>query len=406
MKRISAISLPLLAFACLLVAWTRPVGNQVQFDFYGEEVSFSWTNGLEVSFDLPLTEENIQAFYRDISQKNYSAVITALTRYREQHKPDDWLFYQLIRKTAQQLSPKAANYNRYTLYKWYLLRQFGYDAILSISNQYLLFYVQSDENIYNIPSRIQNGRQYICLNFHDYPGLKMEKEHFEAVSIPMPERDMKGFSYKVTQLPSFDSSSYEEKDIRFRYYQSEYRFKLKVNPQVKNIFANYPVVDYEYYFNIPMSDETYRSLIPALKKNVTGMNLRNGVDYLMRFTRYAFLYRPDTDAFGDEKRLSPEQTLLYNESDCDDRAALFFYLVKEIYNLPMLVLSYPQHVTIAVQLDKPVGKPIIYNGQKYSVCEPTPQKEDISLGELLPQLRKQSFEVVYAYQPSFSLHKK
>lgn len=91
--------------------------------------------------------------------------------------------------------------------------------------------------------------------------------------------------------------------------------------------------------------------------------------------------------------------MLYDQSDCEDRAALFFYLVKEIYNLPMLVLSYPQHVTIAVQFDKPVGKTIEYNGRKYTICEPTPQKDDLALGEMLPSLRKTPYEIAYAYLP-------
>ncbi len=130
------------------------------------------------------------------------------------------------------------------------------------------------------------------------------------------------------------------------------------------------------------------------------MSVKYGVDYLMRFTRYAFLFKQDNQQFGGEKRLSPEQTLLFEQSDCDDRAALFFYLVKEIYNLPMIVLSYPEHVTVAVKFEKPVGKPILYNGEKYSVCEPTPQKEDLAVGELLPSLLKQQYEVVYAYHPS------
>src|SRR5690606_28398771 len=154
-----------------------------------------------------------------------------------------------------------------------------------------------------------------------------------------------------------------------------------------------------YQFNIPMSAETYQSLISALRKNLEGKSIKNGVDYLMRFTRYAFLYRPDSELFGGEKRLSAEQTLLFNESDCDDRAALFFYLVKELYNLPMLVVSYPQHVTVAVQLDKPIGKPIIYNGAKFTICEPTPQKEDLSMGQILPSLRNSNYEIAYAYHP-------
>jgi hypothetical protein len=129
------------------------------------------------------------------------------------------------------------------------------------------------------------------------------------------------------------------------------------------------------------------------------MNVKNGIDYLMRFTRYAFIYEKDSEHFGKEKRLSPEETLLYEQSDCEDRAALFFYLVKEIYDLPMIVLAYPTHVTVAVQFDKAVGHPIIYNGNKYYVCEPTPQKTDLRIGESIPSLNKVSYEVAYAYTP-------
>lgn len=105
----------------------------------------------------------------------------------------------------------------------------------------------------------------------------------------------------MTQLPDFTTASYQEKDLKFNYYQSEYNFKVRINPEVKTLFANYPVVDYEYYFNIPMSRETYSSLIPALRRNVAAMSVKNGVDYLMRFTRYAFLFQPDNENFGTEK---------------------------------------------------------------------------------------------------------
>jgi hypothetical protein len=119
----------------------------------------------------------------------------------------------------------------------------------------------------------------------------------------------------------------------------------------------------------------------------------------MRFTRNAFLYETDSQAYGKEKRFSPEQTLLNTYSDCDDRAASFFYLVKEIYHLPMIALLYPTHITIAVKFDKPVGNTITYNGHQYSVCEPTPQPEDLRIGQLLPELKKAHYEVAYAYEP-------
>lgn len=386
-----------LSFGSKSLAW-QPDNSTISFDFYGDRVEFAFDKSTVVGFPAPVSAEGIQAFYQNICRTTYQPVIEALLSYKQQYTPDDWLFYQLIRKTAQQISPKADNYERYTLYKWFFLAKTGYDVTLAIGNDRLLFYVQCDENIYNIPFRVRDGKQYVCLNYHDYGTIDFEKERFSEIYIRTTDAK-RSFSYKITQLPGFKPDDYEEKDLTFNYYQTDYHFKVKINPQVKTIFANYPVVDYESYFNIPLSRETYSSLISVLKKNMKGMNTKNGVDYLMRFTRYAFLFEKDTDAFGKEKRMSPEETLLYGQSDCDDRAALFFYLVKEIYNLPMIVLAYPKHVTIAVKFDKPIGHSIVYNGSKYSVCEPTPQQQDLQLGQLLPNLKKENYEVVYAYHP-------
>jgi hypothetical protein len=168
----------------------------------------------------------------------------------------------------------------------------------------------------------------MCLNYHDYGKIDFEKDKVYPVKLEVQEAK-NSFSYKVTRMPDFKPESYDEKAIQFNYRSKPYHFQVKLNPEVEIIFKNYPGVDFESYFNIPLSHETYQSLIPILKKNISGMNQKNGVGYLMRFTRYAFLYQSDENNFGKEKRLSPEQTLFSKYSDCDDRAALFFYLVKE-----------------------------------------------------------------------------
>lgn len=372
--------------------------NTVRFDFYGDSIALHFDSATLIGFGEDLSDESIHSFNEKISSTHFQPVIKMLLYYKELYKLDDWLYYQLIRKTAQQVSPKADNYNRYTLYKWFLLTRSGYDAMLSINGNRILFYVQSDENIYNIPNRLKGGKQYVCLNYHDYGKIDFDKEIFQEVVIKLQEAQ-KGFSYKVRHLPNFRPDDYLEKDIRFNYYEHDYYFKVKLNPQIKSLFNNYPVVDYESHFNIPLSSVTYKSLIPLLKNNVKRKNVRNGVDYLMRFTRYAFLFETDTKIFGAEKRMSPEQTLLYEQSDCEDRAALFFYLVKEIYDLPMIVLIFPNHVTVAVKLNKPIGKPILYHGDIYTVCEPTPQKADTPMGELIPELKNVPYEIAYAYTP-------
>lgn len=370
-------------------------------DFYGGPLDLPFDKSLDIGFEENLSGAGILAFYEKIEASNYQPLIETLLKYKLNGKPDDWLYYQLIRRTAERISPKAKNYNRYTLYKWFLLSKSGYDAMLCVSDNQLLFYVQSDDNIYNIPSRMKNGKQYVCLNYHDYGNIDFTKSRFAEVVLPINVAST-AFSYRLTSLPHFKDSDYINKELQFQYNNEDYKFTIRLNKEIGNIFRNYPVVDYASYMNVPLSTETYGSLIPALKKNMKGMSQRKGVDYLMQFTRNAFSFEADTKLFGQEKRLTPEQTLLYENSDCEDRAALFFYLVKEIYNLPMILLVYPEHVTTAIRFDKPIGKTILYRGEKYSVCEPTPQKRDLGVGQLPPALRNSSYEIGYAYHPGNS----
>jgi hypothetical protein len=388
----------------LLLTFTLPFvygqtrDQRICFEFYEGTFNGEIDKALLVDIPAQLTPQKIKSFYETVNACNYQPIIDSLTAYKQKHQLSDWLYYQLIRKTAQQISPKADNYSRYTLYKWFLLAKSGYDARLALTSSKVIFYVFNNEDVEDIPSFTVDHKKYMCLNYHDYAKTNLNLDPPIPVTVNIPEAT-KPFSYRITKMPNFKPEDYFDKELQFTYHHKVYYFNVKLNRDVEAIFANYPIVDFESYFNIPLSKETYGSLIPLLKKNVKGMNQKKGVDYLMRFTRYAFLYEDDEDNFGKEKRLSPEETLFAKYSDCDDRAALFFYLVKEVYNLPMIALLYPTHITMAVQFDKPIGSPIIYKGKTYSLCEPTPQREDLGIGQVSAKLRNKPYEVVYQYVP-------
>jgi hypothetical protein len=333
-----------------------------------------------------------------LNEGSIGTIIDSIQAYRQKHELDDWIYYHLIRATAEKLSPKAKNYERYTLYKWFLLVKSGYASLLSTTPDKILLYIQSDEDVSEIPTRMHKGLQYVCLNYHDYGQIDFSTTVFSEVNTGF-EPAGKPFSYIIKKLPDFSSQRYLTKEIDFDYYQRDYRFRILVNPDVQKIFTNYPVLNYAYYFNMPMSRVTYSSLIPLLKKQLYKMDKKKGIDYLMHFVRYAFAYESDSAQFGKEKRLSAEQTLLYDYSDCEDRSAFFFYLVKEIYDLPMIVLSYPKHVTVAVNFGKKIGRnPIPYKGGYYYICEPSSQRVDLQIGEMLPDWKNIPYQVVYEYR--------
>lgn len=366
--------------------------------FFGDSIPVQTSALQRVEPSASVSQKTLDDFYRHMEMSAAKSLTHDLMSFRDRHQLNDWLYYQLIRRTAQLISPKAEHYDRYTLYKWYFLLASGYDVRIAMHEHRLLMYVQSDDKIFDIPLFQKDGKQFVCLNIHDFGPVNME-------AVPLRPMECPGigmkrpFQYQVRQIPSFRQEAYEEKELVFYYHDREDRFRIRLNPEWNALFTNYPSLDFEDYFNIPMGQLTYNSLIPVLKNKVRKMKPAKGVDYLMQFTRHAFPYENDLQSFGKEKRLSPEQTLFYQYSDCDDRAALFYYLVKEIYNLPMIALMYPDHITIAVAFDQPIGDPIVYSGRAYTICEPTPQPQQTALGQIPENRKHQAFEVVYAYTP-------
>ncbi|MEJ7680264.1 MAG: hypothetical protein WKG06_20900 [Segetibacter sp.] len=207
----------------------------VPVNFYGDTIEIPASSSFRMPVYTQLSDSSVQSFYTQLNSSNYQSVINKLLRYKEHHQLNDWLYYQLIRSTAERISPKSINYQRYTLYKWFLLTKSGYASTISINNDRVLLYVQSDDNVFNIPCHLKDGKQYVCLNYHDFHTIDFDKEKFTSLNIDVPEAK-KAFSYKVNNLPDFKPENYSVKEIQFNYYQTEYHFKGDAEQSDKKYF--------------------------------------------------------------------------------------------------------------------------------------------------------------------------
>lgn len=316
---------------------------------------------------------------------------------KEKQLPD-WLVYQLIRRIAEQINSKYIDYTQYTLTKYLLLVITGFEPVIYTSTDKILLYIKSTDTVFNLPNKKIDGKQFVCLNYHDYGyqiNFGLEKFYQKKMNFPNNGKD---FRYTINYLPSFQKKSYVEKNISFYYKHRKESFNILVNPEIQDYFTNYPVTEYRYQFNIPFSEIAYIKLIPELKSRIKNLSIEKGVEYIMTFVRDGFEFETDTRLFGREKRLSAEETLMYNSSDCEDRSALFFLLVKEIYDLPMAIISYPEHVNVAVKLPQNKGLTINIENDRYTICEPTPQKTKRGIGWMPKEIRNQPFEVAYLYK--------
>ena len=168
------------AFLFLLLSSVFCFGQNIEGNHSIEFASGTFNFKADESLNVPVSQvpsaSAVRLFSETITSGTYKSVINALVTYKSGHKLNDWLYYQLIRRTAQQLSPKKENYFRYTLYKWFLLTKSGYDARLAIAGDKIIFYVYNDEEIEDIPFFMVDGKKYMCLNYHDYGKINFEKE--------------------------------------------------------------------------------------------------------------------------------------------------------------------------------------------------------------------------------------
>lgn len=316
---------------------------------------------------------------------------------KEKQLPD-WLVYQLIRRIAEQINSKYIDYTQYTLTKYLLLVITGFEPVIYTSTDKILLYIKSTDTVFNLPNKKIDSKQFVCLNYHDYGyqiNFGLEKFYQKKMNFPNNGKD---FRYTIDYLPSFQKETYVDKNVSFYYKHRKESFNILVNPEIQDYFTNYPVTEYRYQFNIPFSEIAYIKLIPELKSRIKNLSIEKGVEYIMTFVRDGFEFETDTRLFGREKRLSAEETLMYNSSDCEDRSALFFLLVKEIYDLPMAIISYPEHVNVAVKLPQNKGLTINIENDRYTICEPTPQKIKRGIGWMPREIRKQPFEIAYIYK--------
>jgi len=385
----------------------------ITLSLFSEGKVLTYDDSLAISFlgsplHIPIEKREVQSVVtamRNRQSNNPDSMMlkvaplqAEIERFKNNLKLPDWLVYQLIRRVAEQINSKYEDYTKYTLTKFVLLKATGYEPLIYTSNDKILLYIKSTDTIFNLPNKIINDKQYVCLNYHDYGHqINFETEKFYQQYIEFVQNG-KDFKYTINYLPSFQKETYVERKISFRYRQKNEFYKILVNPEIQDYFSNYPVTEYRYQFSIPFSEIAFNTLLPDLKKRIKDLSVENGVEYLMIFVRDGFEFETDTKLFGREKRLSAEETLTYNSSDCEDRSALFFLLVKEIYNLPMAIISYPEHVNVAVKLPEQKGRTIKIDNVHFTICEPTPQKTKRGIGWMPKEIRKQPFEVAYVYK--------
>lgn len=331
-------------------------------------------------------EKEISAFWAHLSQANYTRLLQQMQDLRDQMRLNDWGYCLMLYRIGEKLY--AYDRNRTLLFVWYMLAKSDYDAKVGFSSTGIFLFLPAKNVIYDTPYFFMDNKRYFLIAFdqpiHQPASIYTYTGCYPEAQVPI--------SLTLTAPPEISNST-EVRKLVFKYHNRNYTVELKLIKDVIEFFSRYPLTDLDVYFKAPLSSEAQTSLVGGLKPILEGKSEVEAVNILLRFVQTAFRYNNDETQFGREKPLFAEETLYYPSSDCEDRAVLFAYLVQNLLGLPVVGLNYPGHIANAVKISTTLaGDSIIYNGEKYLICDAT--YINANIGQCMPALKDRVPQVI------------
>ena len=389
---------PILTFFVLLllspfeVFGESPSLKQVNIAFYTENIVIPYSDDVITSSPRKLEEEDIVAFYKRMNRSSYRTIIQAITKSKQRYQLNDWLTYELLKRSIEviyQQKPKSYK----ILATWFFMSKLNYDTRLTFIGREAFLYVKTNDNIYETPLIEDDGNQFLGLSELQYKRTKRNRAIYLLNFIAAPNGN--AFSLGFNVLPSL-KPNIKAKQFRFNWRGTAYTVSAELDKNLVDIMQKYPIIDESGYIVAPFSKYLENSLLAQLEKIIADKPLRHQLEILATFTRSAFRYKEDEKHFGRSKPMFREEVFFYPYSDCEDRSAVFYGLVQELLHLPMLVIAFPDHLTIAVALDDPIGPAIRHKGKKYYICDPTGPNNSAEIGKIPRGYERKSFEILFA----------
>lgn len=357
------------------------------YDFYGNKVTIRYDRAEAVSI-ATVNEQAIGNMWDQLSKTNYSCTVSDLLKWQNQLNLNDWGLYLLTKNAANQI---ANTENGKVLLTWFLMTKANYKARLAYQNNRLYLLLASANNIYGQPFFTFNNLRYYMIDG------QINNVYTYNQDFPEARTTLDMNVYK----PMSGAEQLKTRKIDFEYDGERHQFDVSYNQNAINFYNDYPQAEIKIYFDATMGRATKESLTQALAPIVSGMAATDAAEVLLKFVQ-SFEYKTDDQQFGHERFFFPDEMFYYPYSDCEDRAVLYAWLVKQLTGLDVIGLNYPGHMATAVAFNTDVeGSYVEHNGRRYTICDPT--YIGAPVGMAMPQFAQTSAVIVEnATQPNLA----
>ncbi|MBK7872260.1 MAG: hypothetical protein IPJ74_17090 [Saprospiraceae bacterium] len=386
-------------WSMLLLGYVAPpllaTKTSIAVAFFSENITIGYNTDMLAATCSAIDEKGIVQFYRQLESKDYRTLLNDLNQKKTELQLNDWLCYVLMRNSVKQIFQKKSR-SEQELICWFLLSQMGFDTRLTYLDQRVYVYVHSQDEVFEIPMIEDKDRNFVNLTNSDSsaPGKQ------EALYLLNFKAQPKGnaFSFYLKTLPKL-SPQLNKKLIKFKYANQPIQLEVEYDKAMVEMMEHYPLIAEREYLELPLSLALSNSLLSGFQDLVKDKTPKQALELLLAFTRSSFEYKEDKEYFGRSKPMIADEVFFYPYSDCEDRSALFYALVRELLDLPMIVVAFPDHLTVAVSLEEELpGAVISYQGRRYYICDPTGPVNSSEIGIFPKSYEKSDFEIISHYK--------
>lgn len=309
----------------------------------------------------------------------YAKAGAAIRQLSSDDNLGDWLTFLLVRNYADAVYPDDTN--SAIILSHYLLANLGYNVRLARGDGKMMLLVTFCQPVYERPYLSIDDNKYYLF----YKGTNREDDTScsSLYTCELPKNADLGTAINlIIDTPRLSSS----KSTPFSVSDGRMTVSGKVGDLPIALADHYPQVDVAVHAMSSLSSEFRNDIIRQVSEQVKGLSELEAVKKMMHFIQFGFKYKTDDDQFGYEKGYFVEENFYYPYNDCEDRAILLAFLVRNILHLDVHLLHYPGHEATAIRFsDQNVsGDSYVYSdGNKYVICDPT--YIGASVGQCMPQ---------------------
>ncbi|MEN8303100.1 MAG: hypothetical protein ABFQ64_03395 [Campylobacterota bacterium] len=349
--------------------------QDLNFNFFGTDLGFSVDESLKAAKYYPQNQEGVANFFDAAAKSEYENIVARISSIQNSMRLNDWGVYLLVTEFSQKL---FSNPDDAKLMSWFIFNKLGYDVKVGLAQKQVMLMHYSKKTIYSTPNYTFSGKKFYL--FSHYDKGRVGRLYSYEQSYP---RATKAFDLSLKELPKFNTNV-KNKSLLFKHDGEVFTTTYHYNQNLIDFMATYPQADYETFFNAPVDEMSYQTIARDIKKYIDGKKASIGLNFVLGFVQNAFVYERDNQQFGREKVMFAQETLYFDKSDCEDRAILFSYLVKELFGYSVVGVKYRDHMATALYIPLS-GDSVKVGRKKYVIADPT--YINANVGQSMPKYR-------------------